>query len=170
MTVNQEKSILEETKMKSLLSLLICVLIVVSSHAANEQTPQSNSPKIQSAQTEESLSGTKQAIEKYYFDRLTELRLDAESNIRLLEVAQQPMPEWIGLDQWTEFIEAIIQINDIQYIPNFESSNASPAQRFASALNRIAERKNDILNDMEWQTLKLKRLKNYALTAGLEKL
>jgi hypothetical protein len=84
-------------------------------------------------------------------------------------VAQQPMPEWIGLDQWTEFIEAIIQINDIQYIPNFESSNASPAQRFASALNRIAERKNDILNDMEWQTLKLKRLKNYALTAGLEK-
>jgi hypothetical protein len=158
--------------MKSLISILICVLSVVSSLAANEQTQQSNSPKIQSTQTEESLSETNQAIENYYCDRLTELRLRAQADIRLLEVAQQPMPEWIGLDQWSEFAEAILRINDVQTVSNdlFKNSTAGPAQRLATTLSRIAEKKNDILDDMEWQTLKLKRLKNYALTAGLARL
>lgn len=148
--------------MKLLILFLTCMLPAVPSQAADKQI----------SETQEYISGRRQAIEDSYSDRLTELRLSAQANIRLLEVAEQPKPDCVGLDQWREFAEAILQMNSIQNdsFRSFDTSTASPAQRLAAALSRIAKRKNDILAETEWQTVKLKRQKNYALTAGLAKL
>jgi len=144
------------------------MLLVTLSPAANEQAQQPNSPKMQLSQSEEYLSERKQTIENHYSDRLTELRLRAQADIRLLEVAEQPKPDWIGLDQWSEFAEAVLQMNGIKN--ESDRLTASPAQRLAAALIAIAKRKNDIVSDLEWQTVKLNRQKNYALTDGLAKI
>lgn len=163
MVENQEtRPILEEVKMKLLMLFLTCMLLAIPSQAADKEI----------SETQGFISGRRQAIENSYSDRLTELRLSAQANIRLLEVAEQPKPDCVGLDQWCEFAEAVLQINGIANdgYDFVQISAASPAQSLAAALSRIAKRKNDILAEMEWQTVKLKRQKNYALTAGLAQL
>ena len=90
--------------MKRLILFLTCVLLATSSQAVDKEI----------SGIQEYRSTRRQAIEDAYLDRLTELRLSAQAKIRLLEVAQQPKPDCIGLDQWREFAEAILQINGLQ--------------------------------------------------------
>ena len=157
--------------MKSLLLFLTFVLLIAPSLAANEQAKQSLSPNMQFSDIEEYLSGRKQGIENYYSDRLVELRLRAQADIRVLEVAEQPKPDCVGLDEWSEFAETILQINrfENESYGLFESVKKTPSERLALALSRIANRKNDILADSEWRALRLERQRNYALTDGFEK-
>ena len=72
--------------MKLLILFLTCMLPAVPSQAADKQI----------SETQEYISGRRQAIEDSYSDRLTELRLSAQANIRLLEVAEQPKPGLIN--------------------------------------------------------------------------
>lgn len=148
--------------MKTLLSFLTFVLLILSSEAAYSQSPE----------TQIYISERRQAIEDYYTGRLTELRTRAQANIRMLEIAEKPKLNCVGLDEWAEFAETILQINGCENQPYglFESANKTPAERLAIALSRITKRKSDILADLEWQTIKLERQKNYGLTAGLDKL
>jgi hypothetical protein len=153
---------LEEVKMKTQLLLLTIIFLTVSTQAANRQSPE----------TEVYISGRRQAMEDYYTGRLAELRLRAQASVRMLEIAEKPKLNCVWLDEWAEFAETILQINGCENQPYglLEPANKTPAERLAIALSRIAERKNDILADLEWQTIKLERQRNYALTAGLAKL
>lgn len=148
--------------MKTLLLILTFVFLTVSTQAANRQSPE----------IEEYISARRQSIEDYYTGRLTELRLRAQADVRLLEVAEQPKPDWAGLDEWARFAETILQINGCENKSYglFEPANKTSAERLAIALSRIANRKNDILADLEWRAIKLEKQKNYALTTGLAKL
>lgn len=148
--------------MKTLLLILTFVFLTVSTQAANRQSPE----------IEEYISARRQSIEDYYTGRLTELRLRAQADVRLLEVAEQPKPDWAGLDEWARFAETILQINGCENKSYglFEPANKTSAERLAIALSRIVNRKNDILADLEWRAIKLEKQKNYALTTGLAKL
>ncbi len=148
--------------MKTLFLFLTFVFLTVSTQAANRQSPK----------TEIYISARRQAIEDYYTGRLAELRARAQANVRMLEIAEKPKLNCIRLDEWAEFAETILQINgcETQSYGLFESANKTSAERLAIALSRMTKRKNDILADLEWQTIKLERQKNYALTAGLAKL
>ncbi len=148
--------------MKTLLLILTFVFLTVSTQAANRQSPE----------IEEYISARRQSIEDYYTGRLTELRLRAQADVRLLEVAEQPKPDWAGLDEWAKFAETILQINGCENKSYglFEPANKTYAERLAIALSRIVNRKNDILADLEWRAIKQKKQKNYALTTGLAKL
>jgi hypothetical protein len=162
---------MEETKMKMSPLFLICMLIVLPSQAANEQAKMSVQQSVQTTEIEKYISGRRKAIENYYTDRLTELRLRAHADIRLLEIAEQPKPDCTVLNEWADFVDEILQINGIDngYHKLDRASTASPAERLATGLSRIAKRKNDILSEMQWQTVSLERQKNYALTEGFEK-
>lgn len=161
--------------MKTSLLFLACVLIVLPSQAANEQAKlsvqQSDNTNGQSSEIEQYISGRRKAIENYYTDRLIELRLRSQADIRLLEVAEQSKPDWTVLDEWAEFAETILQINDLEnrHYDLDKDSTLSPAERLAIGLSRITRRKNDILAKTKWQAVKLERQKNYALTVGFEK-
>jgi hypothetical protein len=157
-----QKRFLEEFKMKTLLLSLTFVSLTVAVQAVNGQ----------SSETEVYISNRRQALEDYYTGRLAELRLLAQANIRMLEIAEKPKSNCIGLDEWAKFAETILLINGYENQPYglFEPADKTAAERLAIALSRITERKSDILADLEWQTIKLERQKNYALTAGLEKL
>jgi len=161
--------------MKPPLLSLICLLIVILSQAANGQaklsTQQSDNSNKQSFEIEQYISGRRKAIENYYTDRLIELRLRAQTDIRLLEIAEQPKADCAMLDEWVEFVETVLKINGLEnrYYNLDQASTLSPAERLAIGLSRIARRKNDILANMEWRAVRLERQKNYALTAGFEK-
>jgi len=148
--------------MKIPILILIFISITVSVQAASGQSPE----------TEIYISARRQAIENYYIGRLAELQLCAQASIRMLEIAEKPKPIYVRLDEWAEFAETILQINGCENQPYglFEPANKTSAERLAIALSRIAERKNNILADLKWQTIKMERQKNYALTAGLTKI
>ncbi len=148
--------------MKTLLLFLTFVSLTVSSEAADNQSPE----------TQIYITERKQAIDDYYTSRLIELRARAQANIRMLDIAEKPKLNCVGLDEWAEFAETILQINgcENQSYGLFEPANKTSAKRLAIALSRITKRKNDILAGLEWQTIKLERQRNYALTAGLAKL
>ncbi|MBN2181129.1 MAG: hypothetical protein JW715_04385 [Sedimentisphaerales bacterium] len=155
--------------MKTLIILLTCMLTAISSQAASEQTKQSNDSN---SEIEQYISSRTTAIDNYYTGRIAELRLRAAADIRLLEIAEQPKPDCVGLDEWAEFAEIILRINGCEENSShlLKTANKTPAERLAQALNTIAKRKNDILTDSQWRILKLERRKKNAMTVGIEKL
>lgn len=161
--------------MKTLILTVACVFSAVPSQAANvqielqKQLQQLEVPNEQVGHAEEYASKCRAAIEDYYTDRLTELRLRTDAAIRLLEVAEQPKPHWAGFAEWAQFAETVLQINGYEQEPYglFEATDETPAKRLAAALSRIAERKSDILAQFEWEAAKLERQKGHALTTGL---
>jgi len=148
--------------MKIPILILTFLSLTASIHAATRQSPE----------TEKYISVRRQAIENYYTGRVSELRLRAQANIRMLETVEKPKSICVGFDEWAELAETILQINggETQSYGLFKPANKTAAERLAIALSGIAKRKNDILADWEWQTIGLERQKNYALTTGLEKL
>ena len=160
--------------MKSLLLFLTFVLIVIPLPAINGQTKlsaqQTDDSNKQLTEIEQYISGRRKAIDNYYTDRILDLRLNARAEIRLLELAEQPKPDFIFLDEWADFVEKIAQIN---YLENgsrklLRTKTYSPAERLAVVLNKIARRKNDLISQMEWDAVMLERQKKYAANGGLE--
>ncbi len=154
--------------MKTLILTLVCLLLVIPCQAAEKQLKQDQQIQEQLENQEEQLKKK----ENYFIGRIAELRLRAATEIRLLEVAERPMPDWAGFDEWADFAETVLQINGCEDEPYglFEPKTETPAQRLAVALSRIAKRKNDILSRSEFEALNLKRQKEYALTFGFAKL
>ena len=160
--------------MKSLLLFITFVLVVVPLPVINGQTKlsaqQTDDSNKQLTEIEQYVSGRRKAIDNYYTDRILDLRLNARAEIRLLELAEQPKPDFIFLDEWADFVEKIAQIN---YLENgsrklLRTKTYSPAERLAVVLNKIARRKNDLISQMEWDAVMLERQKKYAANGGLE--
>ncbi len=154
--------------MKTLILTLVCLLLVIPCQAAEKQLKQSQQIQEQLESQEKQLK----KIENYFIGRIAELRLRAAAEIRLLEVAERPMPAWAGITEWVDFAKTVLEINGCEDEPYglFETKTETPAQRLAVALSRIAERKNDILSKSKWVALNLEKQKKYALTVGFAKL
>jgi len=143
--------------MQTLILIATGFFLAVPSQAANVQVEvqkllqpsQTLNEKL--PQSDESVAQCRRAIEDYYTDKLTELRLRTEAAIRLLEVAEKPKPNWAGFAEWAQFAETVLQINGYEHEP----------------FSRIAEKKCDILAQFEWEVANLKRQRERALTAGL---
>jgi hypothetical protein len=161
---------LEEVKMKKIILILIVVITVIPFQSAKTQTTKPQAENEQSPdEIELYVLKCRQEIENYYQNRLTELQLSAIADIRLLEIAEKPQTTCTGLQEWAEFAEAVIQINNLEN-HSFNYTTHTPAERLAIALSRITQRKNEILAGLEWQTNKLEKLHEYASTKGLNKL
>ena len=177
--------------MKTLILTLVCLLLVIPCQAAEKQLKQDQQIQEQLENQEEQLKDK----ENYFISRIAELRLRAAAEIRLLEVAEIPMPDWAGFDKWADFAETVLQINGCEDKPfglfepkykgsakrlavalrpgalrRYQPTSEISAKRLAIALSRIAKRKNDILGKSEFEALNLERQKEYALTVGFAKL
>jgi len=151
--------------MKKINLILIVVLTFIPFQIALPQNVNEQSPD----EIEQYISECRQEIENYYQNRLTKLQLKAQADIRLLEIAEIPQPTWTGLQEWAQFAEAVIQINNLENKSN-NLTDQTPAKRLAVALSQINQRKNEIIAGLEWQTNKLERQHEYASTKGLNKL
>lgn len=156
--------------MKKVILILIIVLTVIPLKPAKTQTTK---PQVENEQSpgeiEQYVLECRQEMQNYYQNRLTELQLRAQADIRLLEIAEKPQPTYTGLQEWARFAEAVLQINNLEN----KSDNLTvqtPAERLAVALTEITRRKNEILAGLEWQTNKLEKQQEYAITKGLKKL
>jgi hypothetical protein len=178
--------------MKTLTIIFIFMLLFVPCLAAENQQPD---------EIDKYIAQQHRNIENYYESQLIELNQRAQSDIRMLEVADKALYSGtykaIYTDLATKTIYAdftsqadvaktVLHIDNygyrapwflsdetermLQLKDDFQDSINQPSKRFAVAYSRIAERKNEILANMEWETSKLLRQKKYALTDGLAKL
>jgi len=147
--------------MKTLILILACLLLVIPCQAQEKQLKQNR-------QIQEQLN----EIENCFIGRIAEVQLRAAAEIRLLEVAERPMSAWIGISEWVDFAEKVLEINGCEREPYsiFEPKIEGAAERLALALSRIAKRKNDILSRSKLEALNLERQKEYALTVRLAEL
>lgn len=162
----------------------ICLLLLIPCQAAeNQQQPD---------EIDKYISQQHRNIENYYQGQLIELNQRAQSEIRLLDVADKAIYAGSGetananLAAQAEVAKVVLHIDNfgyrapwylvdetekiLQLKDDFEDSIKEPSKRFAVAHSRITERKNQILANLEWETAKLLRQKQYALTDGLAKL
>ncbi|MDD5063309.1 MAG: hypothetical protein PHQ35_00935 [Phycisphaerae bacterium] len=175
--------------MKTLILIFGCLLLsVVSSQAAENNSNQ---------QTDEAgryIANLRQGVESYYAGQLLELRLRADAEIRLLEVADNSA--YATLAAQAEVAKTVLHINDIYRYRaplNLEAEiermlqlkddsdehksyghfgdyiEISP-KKFAVVRSQIAERESDILTRLAYETADLERQKNYALTVTLPEL
>ncbi len=151
--------------MKKINLILIVILTFVPFQIALPQNVNEQSPD----EIEQYVLKRRQEIKNYYQNRLTELQLRAQADIRLLEIAEIPQPTWTGLQEWAQFAEAVIQINNLENKSN-NLTDQTPAKRLAAALSQITQRKNEIIAGLEWQTNKLEKQHEYSSTKGLNKL
>jgi hypothetical protein len=164
---------LEEVKMKKVIVNAILLLSIAVSQAALAQSGQPQNSNSQSQDSQAYFEAHKEILSNYYQDRIMEERLSAQQQIRLLEVAEKCYANCdTGLYEWAQLAEAVLAINDLErqslgYRPfSFETA----PEYLAEALSRIAIRKSRIIDDMEWQTARLERIRKYETTQGLENL
>ena len=159
--------------MKVIILILAYLLLVIPSQAAEKQVEHQ---KGQPEEIEKYISLCRHEIENYYRDQFVELKQRAESEIRLLEVADKAV--YAGLAEQAEVAKTVLHINSCEYRAPWyrEAKTERMLQlkelpvRFAVAESRIAERKNDILAKLKWGTLNLERQKEYALNVELVEL
>jgi hypothetical protein len=170
--------------MKTLTLIFVCLLLFVPCQAAeNQQQPD---------EIDKYISRQRHNIENYYESQLVELNQRAQSEIRLLEVADKALYAGTGetvyanLAAQAEVAKVVLHIDNFGYRApwylvdetekilklkdDFEDSIKEPSKRFSVAESLIAERKSRILANLEWETAKLQRQKQYALTDGLAQL
>lgn len=170
--------------------IVVTILSVVVDTAAGKK--QSQQEQLQ--EIEKYISWQRQKIEDSYIGRSIDLRLRAEGEIRLLEVADKAIyaPATLAvfvdcqelcpsiaevadkaiydpLAAQAEVAETVLQINGYEAVPygRFQTTTETSRKRFAVAQSRIAEVKNDILAKYECEAVILEKLKRYALTVGL---
>lgn len=172
--------------MKTLILILGCLLLVIPCQAAEKQ-PEHQKKEFE--EVEKYISRHRRDIENYYNVQLVELKLRAQSKIRLLEVADKAV--YASLAAQAEAAKVVLQIDDYGYgyrAPwylaaktermlqlkdeheshgHLQDSIKKSPKRFAVAHSQIAERKNQILAKLEWETVNLEQRKQYALTDGL---
>ncbi len=153
--------------MKNLILIPFCLFVVFISNAADGQVGVQQ--QVQSAQVQKQITNYRKSVEDYYSNKITELRLQMQTQIRLLEIAELPKPEWMSLSEWTRFIEAVVKMNglDDKLSGRFKIVSKSYAERLAAAYGRLTERKSDILNKFEWEAARLNKQMEYALATGL---
>ena len=132
--------------MQTLILIATGFFLAVPSQAANVQVEvqkllqpsQTLNEKL--PQSDESVAQCRRAIEDYYTDKLTELRLRTEAAIRLREVAEKPKPNWAGFAEWAQFAETVLQINGYEHEPYglVEVTTETSAKRLAVALSGAA--------------------------------
>jgi hypothetical protein len=130
-------------------------------------------PTNQALGSEEYLEAHKEILNNYYQDRIMEERLSAQAQIRLLEVAENCFANCgTGLYEWAQLAESVLAINDLERLPlRYRPFSFETAPGYlAEALSQIAKRKSQIIDDMEWQTARLDRIRKYETTKGLENL
>lgn len=111
------------------------------------------------------ISWCHQAVENYYANQLFELQQRVEGEIRLLEVADKAV--------YTPLVVQAKVARTVLHIYNcgsYRDGINKSAERFAVAQSLIAEKKSEILAKLEWETLCLKRQKEYALNVELPEL
>ncbi len=157
--------------MKNLILIVGCLLILVPCQAAEQE--EQNQWQLENI--EKYISQQRHNIENYYKGQLVELNQRAESEIRLLEVADKAV--YAGLAAQAEAAKTVLNIDSSEYRMlqikddgEFADSIKKSPVRFAVAQSLIAERKSRILANLEWEVVKLEQRKQYALTAGLERL
>ena len=170
--------------MKTLILILGCLLLVIPCQAVEKQ---SESQTKEFEEVERYISRHRRGIENYYNGQLVELKLRAQSEIRLLEVADKAV--YASLAAQAEVAKVVLHIDDYGYrapwylaaktermlqlkneresYGDFEDSIKKSPKRFAVAHSRIAERKNRILAKLAWEAASLEQRKQYALTDGL---
>lgn len=154
--------------MKNVIIAAILLLTISMSQAAEPQDANS-----QSIGSRAFFEAHKEILNNYYEDRILEERLSAQAQIRLLEVAEKCYSNYeTGLFDWAMLAEAVIRINDLerQSFGGYPFSYETAPDYLAEALSQIAVRKSQILDDMEWQTVRLERIRKYITTKGLENL
>jgi hypothetical protein len=175
--------------MKTPIVFFVCLLPAVACLAA--ETPQ------QPDEIDKYIAQQRRNIENYYQSQLIELNQRAQSEIRMLEVADKALysgddSAYAGLAAEAEVAKVVLDIDSFGFRAPWyledktekllrledgrepygysEDYLRNSPERFAVAHSRIAERKNRILANQEWETVKLQRQEEYALTAGLEQL
>jgi hypothetical protein len=177
----------KEAKMKTLTLIFCCLLLLAPCQAAENQSEQD---QLKPEEIDKYISQQRVGIENYYNGQLIELGQRVQSEIRLLEVAdeavyaslaaQAEVAKWVlhidsygYLAPWylAAEIERKLQLKD-DYEPcdDFKDSIRNSPKRFAVAKSLIAERKSRISAQLEWEILKLEQHKQYALTDGLAQL
>lgn len=173
----------EEAKMKTLILIFSCLLLVTPSQAVEKQQ-QVEEQNQRLEEIEKYIACRHREIENYYTYQFIELNQRAEAEIRLLEVADKPI--CASLAGQAEVAKWVLHINDYGYTArwdlvdetarmlqlkdDFADSIKKSPQRFAVTHSRIAERKSDILAKLECETADLERQRNYALTVTLPEL
>lgn len=166
--------------MKILILIFSCLLLVIPSQAAEKQQ-QVDEQNQKLEEIEKYIARRHREIENYYTYQLIELKQRSQAEIRLLEVADKPV--YAGLAGQAEVAKIVLHISDygyqaawyledriermLQLKGDFEDSFKKSPERFAVVQSRIAEKKNEILAKLEYETAELERQKNYALTVAL---
>lgn len=173
--------------MKPLILTFCCLLLLAPCQAAENQSEQN---RLQPEEIDSYISQQRSNIENYYGGQLVELNQRAESEIRLLEVAddavfaslaaQADVARWVlHIDSYgyqapwylAAETERKLQLkDDFEPCDDFKDSLRNSPKRFAVAQSRIADRKSRILAQLEWEAVKLEQHKQYALTDGLAQL
>jgi len=179
--------------MKTLTLIFGCLLLFVPCQAAENQLEQKEQNRQQFEEIEKYISQQHRNIENYYRGQLVEIKQRAQSEIRLLEVADKAV--YASLAAQAEVAKVVLHIDNYGYrapwylvaetermlqlkddfdehesYGDFEDSIKKSPKRFAVAQSQITERKNQILANLEWETVKLEQQKQYALTTGLSQL
>jgi hypothetical protein len=159
---------MEEVKMKKVILISIALSMLTFSQSAWSQASSS-----QSAYSQAYIEAHKEILNNYYQDRIMEERLSGQTQIRLLEVAEKCYSNCqTGIYDWAKLAETVLGINDLER-QSFEGrpfSYETAPEYLAEALSQIAIRKSQIMDDMEWQTTRLDRIRKYEITEGLENL
>lgn len=168
--------------MKNLILIVGCLLVFIPCQAA-EQKEQN---QWQAEDIENYISRQRHNIENYYKGQLVELNQRAESELLLLETTDAAI--YASLAAQAEVAKTVLNIDSYGYLApwylasetermlelkddgDFEDGITKSPKRFAVAQSLMAERKSRILANLEWETVKLEQRKQYALTAGLERL
>jgi hypothetical protein len=180
------KNIWKEAKMKTLILIFGCLLLVIPSQAAEKQQQLSN-PNQQLAQPqveeiEKYIASLHQGIENYYTNQLIEVKQRAEAEVRMLEVVDKAV--YASLAGQAEVAKTVLHIDNYGYRAPWyleaetermlqlkdKFNKLESPELFAVAQSKIAERKSEILAKLECETANLERQKNYALTVTLPEL
>jgi len=155
---------------KKSLIVWMFIVVVMLSGVANAAAGKKQNQQERLEEIEKYISRQRQRIEDSYIGKSTDLRLRAEGEIKLLEVADKAI--YRPLDVQAEVAETVLQINGYENVPygRFEAATETSSKRFAVAQSRISEVKNDILAKCEFGAIRLEKLKRYALTVGLPEL
>lgn len=156
--------------------VIVNAILLLSIAVCQTAWGQSAQPQISNNQSQDSQSyfeAHKEILNNYYEDRILEERLSGEAQIRLLEIAEKCYANCeTGLYEWAHLAEAVVAINDLERQPfGYRSFSFETAPEYlAEALSQIAIRKSQIIDDIQWQTVRLERIRKYETTQGLENL
>ncbi len=150
--------------MKTVVLLSITLLMLVFSQLAWSQDAND-----QSVYSKAYIEAHKEVLNNYYQNRIMEERLSGQAQIRLLEVAEKCYSNCEnGLYDWAKLAGTVLGINGLEK-KSFDDFETSP-EYLAKALSQIAVRKSQIMDDIEWQTARLDRIRKYEITTGFENL